>query len=78
MLVTKPGNIVPAGTTVTVTVTAHGQSLGGNPLPDLSIGFDLLGPVLPQATHFEVRNMSPRDKVGLTPPADPGSATISL
>jgi hypothetical protein len=78
MLVTKPSAIPGAGTFVSVNVTAAGFALNGNALPDLVQTFDLLGPVIPPATHFVVGNPTVRDKVGLTPPVDPGSATIPL
>ena len=78
MLVTKPDAVPGQGTFVTVSVTASGFALNGNALPDLVQTFDLTGPVVPPATHFTAANVIVRDKVGLTPPADPGSGTIAL
>jgi len=78
MLVTKPDAIPGTDTSIPVSVTASGFSLNGTPLPDLTLDFLLLGPTSPQATHFVAANMNVRDKVGMTPPADPGSGTISL
>lgn len=71
-----PKVMPPSGGFTTVTVTLHGTSVGGNPLPDVVQSYDLQGPAgAPQATTFFIDSTAAQ--VG-NQPADPGSPTVSL
>lgn len=73
-----PKAIPPAGATVTVAATLKSFDVqSGAALPDFTETFDIVGPPLPQlATHLEL--LGGPDVLTGTPPADPGSDTVSI
>lgn len=69
---------VPAGTTVTVTLTFNGTNQAGVALPPVTQQFDLIGaPLPPQDTAIVLSppNVSTQFATAST---DPGSATVTL
>ncbi len=79
MLVTRGTGITP-GTGVPVSVTLSGVAADGvTALLDKVFDFLLQGPPPPpNATHFAAAGPTVRDTIGVTLPADPGTAVIDL
>ena len=70
--------LVPAGQTVTVTVTCHGKNQAGQDLPPTSQSFDLIGgPVAPQDASIQIVLGVPGTFYA-TASTDPGSDTVTL
>ena len=69
---------VPAGTTITVTVTLNGTSQNGVVLPPITAQYDLVGPpVGPQANEI-VTSPANISSQFVTSSVDPGSGTVVL
>ncbi len=69
-----------AGATADVNITVNAKDDRGVDIMPLVVAFTLAGPPLPPAATHVVVSEGPfgRDKIGFTPPADPGSGTIAL
>lgn len=74
--VARAGTVIPAGSSIDVNVVVTASDDRGNALPPVTIPFSIPGPPLPPpATHVVVSASSTTQN---TPPADPGTDTISL
>jgi hypothetical protein len=69
---------VPAGTTVTVTVTLSGTNQAGVALPSVTQQFDLIGAALPPQDTAIVPSAPNISTQFATSSTDPGTATVQL
>jgi hypothetical protein len=73
---------VPVGGVVTVTITINGTAVGGAALPTITEQFDLVGapaPAVATAINASLATVvSGSQATNQPPPADPGSASITL